>query len=186
MLKTTHANYIVNTPYDTLRFTYGVCPKHDNRPTYKRLLVECLKDGEVIHTVIHLVQCQTNCRSPYMVLNDIPFALNIIDRLDYPPANVEIVICDLTSYLIATKQRYVASLGERTKLKALWNRLRKVDAKVTIILGGSEFSHELTEYIEGLVAKNKRIVPTFERMGYIDRRHMAAVTTARENLHLWK
>ena len=178
---------IVGHPYDTLYARYGVCCHHDNRPSYMRLEIECRTEGERPHQVVHLVQCQTNQRGAIFIARDILIFLQLVDLLDYPPSKgIEIEICDLNAFLLSTRQRRVVNHMEKRSLRAIRKRASKLDVPITIKLGDYSFSRELVEYIEDIIENNKTLTPTFERMGFANKRHLLKVTEARQRLNLWK
>jgi hypothetical protein len=152
-----------------------------------RLEVECRTEGKKPHRVVHLVQCQTNQRGAIFITRDILILLQLVDLLDYPPSkNIEIEICDLNAFLLVTRQRRVVNHMEKRSLRAVRKRASKLDVPITIRLGDYSFSRELVEYIEGIIENNETLTPTFERMGFMDKRHMLNVTEARQRLNLWK
>lgn len=118
---------------------------------------------------------------------DIMILLQLVDLLDYPPSKaIDIEICDLNAFLLVTRQRRVVNHMEKRSLRAIRKRASKLDVPITVRLGSYDFSRELVEYIEEIIEHNKTLTPTFERLGFGNKRHMLKVTEARQRLGLWK
>ena len=185
-LITTACDLEVGKPYEVLFAKYGVCCCHDNRPAYMRLTVECLQIEKSIHQVVHLVQCQVNQRGGLVVLKDLPILLQLYEMLDYKPSKeIRIEICDLNAFLLVSRQRHIVNAIEHHHWKEFKKKVKLIPVPVTVQLGDYAYSVELIEYIEDIIAHNKTLTPTFERLGMTDQKHELKVIQARRRLKLW-
>lgn len=188
VLKTTRANMNVPSPYSDLYVTYGTCPSHDNRGSYLRILIQCKQYGFVIHEVVHVLRPCTNQRTSVAVMRDIKIMLRLLQRklTSNPTSRVTIEICDLSAYLFVTHQRRVINRQEDGAIEYTYGVIRKTRKPIRVILGDYQFSRELVDHVDHILATTTKITPTLEAMGYVDKRHEYEVTEVRTRLGLWK
>jgi len=183
-LETTSANLNVRVPYHTLRIKYGACTHRDNRPTFIRIGIDCLRDGVVTHTVCHVVSCWCNCRVASAILRDTVKIWRLMDRLSRTPQR-EIVfeVSSLSAYLMLTSQRNVLTTADADALRSFKTAVRKSPVNVTVTLASPDYSRELTEYIDDMIFNSTFVLPTYSRLGYADRDYKQDIMVQRA---LWR